>query len=300
MDPLNVDMIIGSLAGPLCAGGGFCAGSAEIVEHQRISAAAYTFSAALPAMLATTASEVLAMLGSTPTSPSAAAANIVASAVASGSGVSPSSSPNSGGGSSGVGVIGAGGANSSANSSGGGSVGGSAATSGGQEILHALRENTRLLRAQLDPRSDWIRCTSALENPVLIFVLRDDVVRARRGWDVYAEQEHIMQDIVDECLAQGVLITRVKRMPRGASAQGWPAKGVSGAVRANNANKQAAVAARHGESGGTGSGVRSGDDEWEVQPALKVCVTVGLNRKEVERAGTVIRHAVTKVVKARK
>ena len=62
IDPLSVDMIVGSLAGPLCAGGGFCAGSAEIVEHQRISASAYTYSAALPAMLATTASETVAML----------------------------------------------------------------------------------------------------------------------------------------------------------------------------------------------------------------------------------------------
>ena len=58
-------MIIGSLAGPLCAGGGFCAGSLEIIEHQRISAAAYTFSAALPGMLATMATEVVGMLSGT-------------------------------------------------------------------------------------------------------------------------------------------------------------------------------------------------------------------------------------------
>lgn len=66
VDASQVDMIVGSLAGPLCAGGGFCAGSADIVEHQRISAAAYTFSAALPAMLATTASETLNMLQTQP------------------------------------------------------------------------------------------------------------------------------------------------------------------------------------------------------------------------------------------
>ena len=55
-------MIIGSLAGPLCAGGGFCAGTLEIVEHQRYSAAAYTFSAALPGMLATTATDAIAIV----------------------------------------------------------------------------------------------------------------------------------------------------------------------------------------------------------------------------------------------
>lgn len=42
------------------------------------------------------------------------------------------------------------------------------------------------------------------------------------------------------------------------------------------------------------------DVGWEVQPALKVCMTTGLSRKEVERAGIVIRHAITKVVNRRK
>ena len=59
VDPTNVDMIVGGLAGALASGGGFCAGTEEIIEHQRLSAAAYTFSAALPALLATTASETV-------------------------------------------------------------------------------------------------------------------------------------------------------------------------------------------------------------------------------------------------
>lgn len=33
-----------------------------------------------------------------------------------------------------------------------------------------------------------------------------------------------------------------------------------------------------------------------MQPALKVCVTTGLSKKEIEKAGVVIRHAVTKVM----
>jgi hypothetical protein len=40
--------------------------------------------------------------------------------------------------------------------------------------------------------------------------------------------------------------------------------------------------------------------DWEPLPALKVCVTTGLSRKEIERAGTTIRHAVTKVMKQRR
>lgn len=126
-------MIVGSLAGPLCAGGGFCAGSTDIVEHQRISAAAYTFSAALPAMLATTASETLNMLQSNP------------------------------------------------------------------EILLTCRENIKAMRAQLDPRSDWVVCTSSLENPIMQFVLKQDVINSRRL--SLGEQERVLQECVDEVSA---------------------------------------------------------------------------------------------------
>lgn len=130
VDASQVDMLVGSLAGPLCAGGGFCAGSTDVVEHQRISAASYTFSAALPAMLATTASETLNMLQSTP------------------------------------------------------------------EILVQCRENIKAMRAQLDPRSDWVHCTSAPENPVMLLVLKPDVVNSRRL--SIDEQERVLQECVDE------------------------------------------------------------------------------------------------------
>jgi 7-keto-8-aminopelargonate synthetase-like enzyme len=123
-------MIVGSLAGPLCAGGGFCAGSKDIVEHQRISAASYTFSAALPAMLATTASETLSIIQSSP------------------------------------------------------------------EVLVACRENIKALRAQLDPRSDWVTCTSSPENPIIQLVLKQDVINSRRL--SIGEQERVLQECVDE------------------------------------------------------------------------------------------------------
>jgi 7-keto-8-aminopelargonate synthetase-like enzyme len=123
-------MIVGSLAGPLCAGGGFCAGSLDIIEHQRISAAAYTFSAALPAMLATTASETLNMLQTNP------------------------------------------------------------------EVLVQCRDNIKAMRAQLDPRSDWVVCTSVVENPVMLLVLKPDVIASRRL--SIEEQERVLQECVDE------------------------------------------------------------------------------------------------------
>lgn len=38
------------------------------------------------------------------------------------------------------------------------------------------------------------------------------------------------------------------------------------------------------------------DESWAIRPALKVCITSGLSKKEIEKAGTTIRHAITKVM----
>jgi serine palmitoyltransferase len=130
VDSSQVDMIVGSLAGPLCAGGGFCAGAKDVVEHQRITAASYTFSAALPAMMAVTASETLNVVQSNP------------------------------------------------------------------EILQQCRENIKTMKAQLDPRSDWVTCTSAPENPIMMLVIKPEVVKSRRL--SVQDQERILQECVDE------------------------------------------------------------------------------------------------------
>ena len=130
VDPQQVDMIIGSLSGPLCAGGGFCAGPKDVVEHQRITSSSYTFSAALPAMLAVTASETLNLLQSNP------------------------------------------------------------------DILTQCRENIKTMKAQLDPRSDWVTCTSAIDNPIMLLVLKPEVVKARRL--TLDDQERILLDCVEE------------------------------------------------------------------------------------------------------
>ncbi|KAK3848174.1 MAG: serine palmitoyltransferase [Linnemannia gamsii] len=62
ISPKRVDMIIGSMAQALSGTGGFCAGSKEVVEHQRLSGQAFVFSAAMPAMLAVCASEAVRIL----------------------------------------------------------------------------------------------------------------------------------------------------------------------------------------------------------------------------------------------
>lgn len=192
VDATEVDMIVGSLAGPLIAGGGFCAGSEEIVHHQRISATSYCFSAALPALLSTTASETLNILQTSPA------------------------------------------------------------------LVNQLRENVKAMWSQLDPRSDWVYCSSAAENPIMFLVLKPEVVSSKRL--TVDDQHQIINDIVDECVANGVLITRLKSVP---------------------------------------------DDSMPKQiqpapPALKICLTTGLTRKEVEKAGTTIRHAITKIMRQRR
>ena len=153
------------------------------------------------------------------------------------------------------------------------------------DIITQARENTKLMWAQLDPRSDWVTCTSAAENPMMMLVLKPEVVSSKKL--SIQDQEHLLQDIVDEvnppsssfstpiheatadstltpshqCLANSVLIARRKSIP----------------ISTN-----------------------SKEVDFVAQPALKVCVTSGLTRKEIERAGITIRHAVTKVVKQRK
>ena len=136
VDAAEVDMIVGSMSGPLTGAGGFCAGSDQVVEHQRLSALSYTYSAALPAMSAVTASETLMMLQTQP------------------------------------------------------------------EYITQLRENIKTMWAQIDPRSDWVYCSSAPENPIMLLVLKPEVISSRRlTWD---DQQILLQEIVDE--VSGVLV----------------------------------------------------------------------------------------------
>jgi serine palmitoyltransferase len=47
------------------------------------------------------------------------------------------------------------------------------------------------------------------------------------------------------------------------------------------------------------AGVGTAKSKQEIYvptPALKVCMTVGLSKKEVEKAGVTIRHAITKIM----
>lgn len=142
VDAQHVDMIVGSLSGPLCAGGGFCAGAKDVVEHQRITSSAYTYSAALPAMLAMAASETVHLLESNP------------------------------------------------------------------EILTQCRDNIKAMRAQLDPKSDWVSCISDVDNPILLLVLKPEVIHSRRL--SVDDQERLLVEVAEEV---SVLLLRSFPMP---------------------------------------------------------------------------------------
>jgi len=62
----KVDMLLGSCATGLASAGGFCAGSRTVVDHQRINGPSFVFSAAMPALLAVSASEGINILRNTP------------------------------------------------------------------------------------------------------------------------------------------------------------------------------------------------------------------------------------------
>jgi serine palmitoyltransferase len=62
----EVDIIVGSMANALGSAGGFCCGSNLIVEHQRLSGQAYTYSASLPAMSTVAVIEAIKILEQRP------------------------------------------------------------------------------------------------------------------------------------------------------------------------------------------------------------------------------------------
>ncbi|KAI9452058.1 pyridoxal phosphate-dependent transferase [Lactarius psammicola] len=62
----QIDMLVGSVANGLNSSGRFCTGSGIVVDHQRIKCTAFVFSAAVPALLAGSASEGINTLRNMP------------------------------------------------------------------------------------------------------------------------------------------------------------------------------------------------------------------------------------------
>jgi serine palmitoyltransferase len=66
LDTLDVDVLVGSLGTALGSVGGFCVGSREVVDHQRLSGQGYCFSASAPPFLMATAAAALGELVARP------------------------------------------------------------------------------------------------------------------------------------------------------------------------------------------------------------------------------------------
>ncbi|EFO91865.1 hypothetical protein CRE_08550 [Caenorhabditis remanei] len=62
----DVDMIMASLENGIASTGGFCVGRSFVVGHQRLSGLGYCFSASLPPLLTTAASEAIAIIDEQP------------------------------------------------------------------------------------------------------------------------------------------------------------------------------------------------------------------------------------------
>jgi serine palmitoyltransferase len=62
----EIDMIVSSLSTTLASCGGFCAGTKDVVDHQRLSGLSYCYSAAMPAMMAVASLEGLGELQKNP------------------------------------------------------------------------------------------------------------------------------------------------------------------------------------------------------------------------------------------
>ncbi|KAE9553556.1 hypothetical protein FO519_003249 [Halicephalobus sp. NKZ332] len=66
VDVIDIDMLMVSLENAMATTGGFCAGRSYVVGHQRLSGLGYCFSASLPPLLATAASEGLRIMQNEP------------------------------------------------------------------------------------------------------------------------------------------------------------------------------------------------------------------------------------------
>ncbi|KDQ09539.1 hypothetical protein BOTBODRAFT_137657 [Botryobasidium botryosum FD-172 SS1] len=217
----QIDILVGSMANGLCSAGGFCAGANVVVDHQRINGTSFVYSASMPALLAVSASAGIEMLVSTPS------------------------------------------------------------------LLTTLHENVLAVRSVLD-KLDCITIPSHPASAIIHIFIRSSATgstlspsyvptfsgvsssanaahkpsnptsvlsRDPEQFDIAAE-ERLLQDVVEEALAQGVLITRAKRL--------------------------------------------RGQEAVEPRPSIRLAITAGLTRKEVEKAAGVVKSALIKVLGKRR
>jgi serine palmitoyltransferase len=179
-------MLVGSIANGLASCGGFCAGSQIVVDHQRINGTSFVFSASMPALLAVSASEGISILRNQPSILTALQENVraVHAVLASivGTLIFIPSHPAS-------------------------------------PIIHITikPQSPPLLSPTAIPLSTSTstssKSSSTKSNPASIHPSPSSpsFCAAEHTFDADAE-EKLLQEIVEECLAQGVWVTRAKRL----------------------------------------------------------------------------------------
>ncbi|KAG8956945.1 serine palmitoyltransferase component, partial [Tulasnella sp. 419] len=169
----QIDMLVGSMANGLCATGGFCAGSRVVVDHQRINGTGFVFSAAMPALLAVSASEGINILTSAPSLLTALHENIrtIRQVLEKVDLIEIPSHP-------------------------------------GSAVVHVYIKNPNASsNGLLSPSSKpAVHPTSTKPSNPSSIIPRNHVEHD------YAHEERLLQEVVEEALAQGVLITRAKRL----------------------------------------------------------------------------------------
>lgn len=91
----------------------------------------------------------------------------------------------------------------------------------GQLPLATLSENIRILRAVLDKLDTIIYIPSSLVSPLVHVHIRRTLGLS------FHDQERILQDIVDDCKDNGVLVTRTKKVWKQESVEGSPSIRIS-------------------------------------------------------------------------
>ncbi|KAJ8489032.1 hypothetical protein ONZ45_g13728 [Pleurotus djamor] len=240
----KVDMIVASAAIGLGAGGGFCAGNQAVIDHQRSNGMAFVFSASLPALLAVSATEAIQLLSSTPSILESLQENtrIARSILDKVDGITIPSHPAS-------------------------------------PLIHIQLKDSFWRSSVGSPeatptKGGLLHPSAALSAPALTINTRTSNSSSKQTFQSpisasqpspsqIAFEEGILQEIVDEALAQGVFLTRAKRL-RGQEV---------------NEPKPSIKVSISGGNSGQGGG--------------------GLTKKEIEKACAVIKAAVAKVAAKR-
>ncbi|GAA5975459.1 hypothetical protein JCM11641_004270 [Rhodosporidiobolus odoratus] len=236
-----VDILTGSMATGLGAGGGLCVGSSHVVMHQRINSPASVFSASLPPLLAVAGSEAISLL----------------------SGPLSSSDP--------------------------------------AHPLAALPTNVRALRNVLD-HIPTIEIPSAEMSPLIHFSIKPSVLDALHKAQSTSEGR----------------VTRARSHSNVSHPPSRPSTGLSSALSVRGQGPNLAVEAQMEAetardeqerllqeivdlAAENGVLLSTTKRNWaqelvEHRPSIRICVTAALTKKEMEKAGSVVKSAIGKVL----